>query len=373
MTPLETVAENLSPSAVAGWLRMRGFERVGPYGDFGDRFASNDLELIVPLDPSAQDFAKRMAELASDLAEMESRPAQEVLADLGLAPFDVVKVRSVDADEFGSIRLATGLDLHTEARNVVVAAANAAASPQPRRSWRGRRFDGVAEYVESVRLGQSQRGSFVLTLLSRWDYQPSSHDGMELGDVAFGRRVTSKLGTMLQATQSALRRAVSEGVGPLVDAYVAGTSSNLYQALARLARDGNGIDISVNWSASSPSGPRATLVLRRDDAPLLTEAAQELSRNEDEPDFVLQGLVAAIAEPPERFDGSAVVEALIGSGLRRVRVRFDETQRDAIYDAAREKRWIRLVGDLHRDGQRLSLLRPRDVVEITALDGDLPL
>jgi len=355
----------LSPRDVAGWLRMRGFSHSGSYGDYAAIFSreidGNAVELIVPTSPQARDFGRRMEELVDDLAEAESRSANDILTDLTLAPFDVIKVRSPDADDYGSIRLATGIDLHEEARNLVSAAANAAASPLPRRSWRGRRFEEVTSYLNNVRLGQSQRGSFVLTILSPWDFTPETELSLDLGETTFGRRVTRSLASALEATEAAIRNSVASGVTPFVDAYKAGVSSNLCQALAKLAREGDGIDVSVSWSPVQPEQIPVFIRLKREDASVLTEAAKILASQEDEPGVSLEGLVAAISESPERFDGAAILETIISGVVRKVRIKFGEGQRGTIYDAAKEKRWIRVVGDLRRDGPRLQLLNPRDL------------
>lgn len=360
-----SVYRALSPRDVAGWLRMRGYDHVGSYGEYAAIFAREKdgqvSEIFLPTSPQARDFGRRMEELVADLAEFELRPPNDVLTDLTLAPFDVIKVRSPDADDYGSIRLTTGIDLHDEARNLVLAAANAAASPTPRRSFRGRRFDEVTAYLGNVRLGQTQRGSFVLTVLSPWDFTPNIDPSLDLGETTFGRRVTRSLASALKATEAAIRGSVASGVGLFGEAYTAGVSSNLCQALAKLAREGEGIDISLSWSPVQPEESPVLIRLKREDASVLTEAANLLASQEDEPGVGLEGLVAAITEPPERFDGSAILETIIAGAVRKVRIKFTEAQRAIIYDAAKEKRWISVVGDLRRDGPRLQLLNPRDL------------
>lgn len=370
----EPALKALSPRDVAGWLRMRGFVHRGAYGEYGAVFARDAdgqaCELVLPTSPQARDFGRRMEELVNDLAEAEDRPPGDVLTDLSLAPFDVVKVRSPDADGYGSVRLAAGLDLHAEARNLVLAAANAAASPVPRRSWRGRRFDEVGAYLDNVRLGQTQRGSFVLTLLSPWDFTPGASPLLDLDEPTFGRRVTRSLATALKATEVAIRQAVAGGTAPLVDAWRSGVSSNLCQALAKLARDGEGVSVSVEWSPAKPEPAPVMIRLQREDAAVLTEAGRTLAGQEPEPDVAVVGQVAAIAEAPERFDGSAVLLTVSDGAARRVQVQFGQAERGVIYDAAKEKRLIRVVGDLRREGQRLHLLNPRDVAVIEASETD---
>ena len=165
----------------------------------------------------------------------------------------------------------------------------------------------------------------------------------------------------------ALRKSVAEGVEPLVEAYKSGVSSNLCMALAKLAREGDGIDLSVAWSPVNPETRPVSISLKRQDASILTEAAKALATQEPETNTTLQGLLAGIVEDPERFDGSAILEAYISGSLRRVKVKFNEDERDKIYNAALRKEWVQVVGELTREGTRLRLNNPRNI-EIVELD-----
>lgn len=181
----ETISA-LSPRAVAGYLLAKGWMRSRECGSYGAVFVKSENgkehEVLISTANELRDFVDVMAILIDDLAKIEDRSPYDILADLTLAPFDVIRVRSPDADDIGSIPLSVGVELHEQARNLVIAAANAAASPQPRATWRGRRFEQVDAYLCSLRLGQSQRGSFVLSLLSPWDFVPQSELVNNSGD-----------------------------------------------------------------------------------------------------------------------------------------------------------------------------------------------
>ena len=104
------------------------------------------------------------------------------------------------------------------------------------------------------------------------------------------------------------------------------------------------------------------LGLTRQDAAVLQEVARTFSRQEPEPEFVIEGLVEEIKEKPECFNGSVVIQAPLPNqpGVRKIRVNFDQRYRDLVYDAARDKKWVRVIGDLARDGKSLTLLDPHD-------------
>ncbi|WP_296106375.1 hypothetical protein [uncultured Agrobacterium sp.] len=368
---------SLSPRDVAGWLRMRGFLHIGSVGEYGALFRrtkhDNEQELLLPTSPSTRDFVIRMRQLIEDLSEYEERRSNEVMTDLYMAPFDVVKVRSPDADDYGSIRFSAGIDLHAESKNLLRAAANAAASNIPRRSWRGRSFDEVNDYLGNVRLGQTQIGSFVLNVLSPWDFSSGNQVSLDLSEPSFGRRVTNSLAAALSATERALRKSVVQGAQPIVDSYKSGISSNFCAALARLAAEGDGVDVGLAWSPSAPKDKVVNLSLRREDAAVLTEASVLLASQEAEPNFTIEGLVTLISDPSQKSEGSVIVETVLAGALRKVRMKFTPGDRALIYEAAEGRKWISVQGDLQRQGQRLILENARDIAIITPQETDLDL
>jgi hypothetical protein len=272
----------LSPRAVVGYLRDNGWEKRRDFGEnaavFGSTVDGIAHELLVPVASQARDFRAVMEVLIEDLVKIEDRSPHDLLSDLTMAAFDVIRIRSPDADSIGSVQLRAGVELYEGARELMLSAANAAASDRPRAVWAGRRPEQVNDYLASIRLAQSQRGSFVISLLSPWDFVPSvDRDQGDLDFVEpFGRRVATALAKALDAAGKALRASATEGVRkPFTAAVQAGVSSNLCQALAQIARDGDGADISIRWSLTKPAQGRPMLRLAREDAQSFTEAAEK--------------------------------------------------------------------------------------------------
>jgi hypothetical protein len=292
-----------------------------------------------------------------------------------MAAFDVIRIRSLEADDIGSIQLMTGIELHEHARELVLSAASAASADKPRAVWFGRRSEPVRDYLESLRLAQSQRGSFVISLLSQWDFiSPSERDQSSLLFLEpFGRRVTKALANALDAVGNALIKAATDGVQqPFEAAVKAGVSANLCQALAQLTREGEGTDVSIRWSLTKPERGEPLLRLSREDSQSLTEAAQRLSQYEPVPDVSITGIIVDLKEEPGAFDGVTTLEAFVDSKLRRVTVVFskDDTRtRDSLIDAFRHRHRVSVVGDLIREGRRLKVEHPRDLT-VHSVDAD---
>lgn len=368
---LEKVA-SLSPNYVAAYLQQSGWSDEGKFGAFGRIFsrkltATDEVtELVVPMKSSLIGYGRRMSELVSELALAEDRAPTSVLFDLALTPFDVIKVRDRDADTHGSIRFDEGLDLHTEAKNLVIAAARSAASDQPRKAWKGRRPEIVNEYLSRVRLGQTERRSFSITVLSPYSFEPNSQTSL-LDDDAFGRRVTKAFGRSLGAVERALSESVGADVVAFDQAVSEGVSADLCYALSKLADTDSGIEISVAWSPARPLRTPFVLQLSRDDGAILAEVAKAFSAQEPEPEAILEGPISVI-EGASDPSGYAIVDCLIGDRVRRVRVQYGEDQRATVFEAAREKRWVRLSGDLVRDGRTLKLINSRELKVLSPAD-----
>jgi hypothetical protein len=364
----------LSPSHVGGYLRTHGWMDDGAYGAFGRMFHreidSYKYQVVLPTRASIADFSRRMAELVESLADAESRPARSVLFDLTLTPFDVIRVRSKGADDYGSVRIADGVQLHEEARNLLVSAARAAIAEIPKKAYRGRRPDKVNEYLDRVRLGQTEKSSFSITILSPYSFDPTG-EPLLLGDDAFGRRVTLKFAKALAATETALAEATGGAIAAFERRIGAGVSAELCLALGRLADSDFGTEVSVTWSPARPISDPVRLSLTRQDGAVLQEVAREFAREEPERDAIIEGIITQIAEEPHTFDGSATMEAAIEGRLRRVHiVGFGTDDRELLIAAFRKRKRIQVDGNLALEGRRLKLAQPRGLVVLDDRDAD---
>ena len=377
-TPDRHVLRALNPRAVVGYLRSKGWQKKREFGPnaavFGITIDGVDHELLVPVAQQAPDYQRVMEVLIEDLIKIDDRSPYELISDLSMAAFDVIRVRSSETDDIGSIRLSAGVELHEHARDLVLYTANVAAAKKPRAAWRGRRAEEVDDYLSALRLGQSQRGSFVISLLSPWDFIPAAErEQVDLSFIdPFGRRVTKTLGRALEAVKKALQEAATEGVQRPFQAVVKdGVSANLCQALAQIARNGEGADVSIRWSLTQPGVGEPTLRLAREDAQSLTEAAHRLAEVEPLPDVAVQGHITNLKEEPKAFDGVTTIDALVEGKMRRVFVTFakdDAAIRDALIDAFRYRKRISFTGQLSREGRRLKLENPRDLAVLPEAD-----
>lgn len=162
---------SLSPLDLRAYLLARGWTEEDRLGDkalvLARQVAGEGFEILLPLREDLGDFVSRMAEAVHLLAQVEQRSETSILADLSLAGCDVVRVRAADAADYGTIGLIGGVTLYTQARELLLAAACAANAPRP--VFHNRKPQVALDYLGNVRMGQTERGSYVATLLSPVD------------------------------------------------------------------------------------------------------------------------------------------------------------------------------------------------------------
>ena len=165
----EDALRALSWVDLKAYLDSQGWRAAGTYAGKAAIYASpsdngGTAEILVPLNDDVADYAARMADAVAALARIEDRDEQAIFSDLSEAGSDVIRLRASEADDEGTISLADGVALHREAENLMLAAACAAV--EPRRSYHARKIAEVRDYLDELRLGQTERGSYVMTIRS---------------------------------------------------------------------------------------------------------------------------------------------------------------------------------------------------------------
>lgn len=360
------------------YLRQHGWEKIEAFGDKGIVYgATNRPEVVVPESTAYADYVQTVGKIITILADMESRSETAVLRDLTIADLDLIRVRAPEADDDGSLPLDKGVDIIKQSRDALLAAACAVSKPQ--RVFRAGSNQEAKSYLESVRLGQTERGSFVVSLLS--PVPPSlAETGAgtqiplwpEIQEEPFERRVTRTFMTALREMKFAISQVDSgEGISAFDERVARGVSSNLCAAVASLIKDGEGLDVSTSWALTRP-GPEAVhrVSFVPDDAATLEEAARELKNREPRANEKLEGPVTRLTRGPDAEEGQVTIQAWIDDKPTSVRVDFGSADYGQIVSAHNERKIVSLTGDLDREGARWVLKNPRSLDVIQPDDDD---
>ena len=303
----------VSPAALWAYARSVGWIKVEPYGDHSDVYEAEGLpEIILPRTQRLGDYAHVVSQLIEIFARVAEMDALALYRDLVTADRDVIRVRAGGNEGAkGDVSLDAGIDLMCGARDMLLAAVCSLENPRP--VYRTNTIRKASDDLRRVRLGQTEQGSFVVTLLtpvippplessfgtSHFDYQhireaallhtplESSFGTSHFDRDPIERRITRRLSDALSATQKATERTNGGDAEAFFETVSDGVSANLCEALVTLIEPFPTLDIGIVWARTRPmEAGRATVRFAKDDASILREVARSFrfqTREENEP------------------------------------------------------------------------------------------
>lgn len=231
------------------------------------------------------------------------------------------------------------------------------------------------DYLRDVRMGQTERGSFILTLLTPVPPELKDPQGnLFEAPEPYERRVTLTLFRALAALDEAARAAAMDGdMAPFKAAVSSGVSANLCDAIVGLsdASPEQPLDFRISWSRSRPVADDvpARVLIGADSMPVVKEAARQFRDTAAIDDYEVEGIVTQLNRKPNANEGDVTVEGVVDGSMRRVVVRLVPETYSMAVKAHDDRLRVRCTGDLVREGRGLRLQSPRHF-EIVSDNGD---
>ncbi|MGN7918460.1 hypothetical protein [Lysobacter sp. 22409] len=364
---------SISAAQLQTYLQSKNWLKDGVVGKVATVWHRNDsdeAEVVVPLSPEVRDYEEQLKAALVSLAAYEKRNIADVVDDLVGAAVNVVAVRVIGEDTSdGSIPIEDGVLLIRKAKELLYAAAMAVYSK--RRQFSGSPPKDAKEYMDSLLLGQTEVGSYVVKVIAPLDASTGPSHPAE--DSSLTELVAHSLVVGLSALRDASSHyQVNNEIAVFERAVAMGASSNMCDAL--LGFSGKDRSRHFEVKVSTPSGPlfaRDTAVfsfnLRDLDA---LESASSYYKN----DYVLLdreiiGSVKHLHRPQVDEVGTITVQAPVGGSERSVEIQLGPEDYHMGIVAHDRKALVRCRGDVHVKGRTTKLLNPRDfaVVDLRSL------
>jgi hypothetical protein len=355
------VLDSISPMELAAYLRGNGWslaERRERYTLWTQRTEGDDeFEVLVPSTERLRDYALRMSAALSVLETIEQRSQISIVNDLNQTAADVIRFGLADDESAGGVLpVDYGVRLLQTARDAMLAAACAAVEPLP--MYHTRKPAEATSYLSRLQLGQTEVGSFVVTLLSKVPpalHAPRNGQLFETPEEPFNRRVTTGLlNALATAKEVAQSVQITGELEPFRAAVEAGVSANLCRALSSISEqvDIDGLDISCSFAPSRPiAGGRASVIkFSPDDLTILDEAARWLKDLGNVEEYVLYGSVVAL-ESEDADEGKVVVAGLVDDRPRRVHMELERPWYGLAIQAHARHHLVRAIGDISKQGR----------------------
>ncbi len=366
---------SISTLSIHAYLKSQQWRRGDDLGDRGViYFAHDGNEVFAPGSDRLGDYPQAVSAMIESVARVEERDELSVYRDLVVADRDLIRFRAFDAFDDGSIGLDAGVDLVQQSRDAILAAACSAVDA--RRFYRSGRNATATDYLKTVKLGQTEQGSFVVTIHS--PVPPNLEESEqrtfwpELSSEPFARKVTRTLANALAAMGDAIAEV---GRGDNIEAFERavskGVSANLCLAISKFVKDGEGLEVSLSWARTRPSPtPRFACNFGSSDADVLAEAAIVLRNREPSPNESLEGYVTVLNREVSQANGKVRLKTFVEGQARSVSIELPAELYSTALGAHDNKDAIRIEGDLIFEGQRWFLKSPRNLQIIEEKDSD---
>ncbi len=376
------VLRSLKPVDLVNYLRTHGWSALDTTSTVATTWGlatDNTIEVLVPNLDTFSDYPRRVSDILRTASLVEQRSELDVYQDVRASSADLIRLRAIDPDYTnGTVPFEAGLLLVESTRDLLLAAACAAT--EPRSIFHTRKPTPAVEYMKHVRLGQTEIGSFVITVQSPVPpVLQASLSGMEsVSEEPFQRRVTRFLVNALEGLRLAAQQSsVSGNIQPFKDAVPKGVSANLCDAIVKAydASQAQSIAIGVSWAPVRPplvETPRDPIIIPRDAVPILSEASRVFREWQPNVEARIEGFVVALKRDEGNLTGEVTIATVIDGSLRRVRVELWGSDYDLAIKAHKNEVPLRAHGELRRDGRMFHLKSAHDVSVVAGDPGDMP-
>lgn len=367
------VFEALSPLDLTGYLRATGWTEVSYRPEHSTIWTKDHqgetAELLLPLNRRFGDFGLRMADAVGLVAALEDRSQLAVLDDIQNASRDVIRFQLTSADvQQGSIPADRGVAMYDNIPELF--SASASATQQPRVYYPTKGTKAVSDYLRTLRLGQTEQGSYVIRVLA--SVPPPLGDLFGPTEEPFERQVIHTLFRSLVALNQAAERSFQgDGGKPFAAAIQQGVSANLCEACANVlgleARPGESLGIHLTPARNRPIAAHIppSVLIPAERVPVIREAARVLKANAPLEAQEIRGYVVKLQARDQ--GGIATISTYIDGQPRKVAVTLSEEEHKKAIQAYEQRAEILCRGDLTRAGQLWSLSNPSP---ITILNDD---
>ncbi len=355
----EAVFGALNPQAIEKYLEAQNwkiFKRIEDEVSLWDNYNANGekFRVLLPLNKSLQDFCQSMGRVVRILSVFENRSQLHILEDFStLVIGDVVRLKSQDVlnSISGTLPIDDGVSLIQQSRDLVSAAACAAIEPKP--VFPSRKPTQATDYVKKTRLAQTERGSYIIKLISPLPPKQLSLPEIK-GPPPYERKVVNTLMKSLEALNSAATQVRKKGAfyfRPFQEIVSEGVSANLCEAIADPETTYRPIEISVTWSYALKSKEITPdkVSFSVGSMPYIVEAAKRF-REENPEEVNLTGYITTLHREETQGDGEITLACLIDSRQCKVKIELNEQNYNIAIRAHKKGAKIFCQGTLERKG-----------------------
>lgn len=363
MTEIVKQSREVSPEQLEAYLRNAHWIQTGKLRSVAtiwNRRDDLDAEVVLPLSRSVKDYAPRLRDALTAVASFERRGVLDVISDNGRIFANVITVRVIHADtDGGTIPINDGVLLITKAKDLLSAAAQSIFAK--RKHFTGKPTPDAKEYVDTLLLGQTEIGSYVVNVIA--PVQEGAVAPGQAASVPLADAVTLNLVSGLEALEVASERYRDTGsLREFETTIVQGASANMCDALLGFSGVKRNRAFEIKVSPSEGSMFKTDARTFSFDAPQVEILEKASSFFKD--DYVLSGrtltgYVTKLSQPKEDEAGTITLDTQFDDLNRKVRIELGKDDYHTAVIAHDTRQYVQCSGDVHVKSKTASLLHPQ--------------
>ncbi|RHQ97409.1 hypothetical protein [Peptoclostridium sp. AF21-18] len=254
------LTEKINPLAVSKYLKDTGwtqFKTKKEYIKIFQKYTAEDefYQVIIPLDKTLSDYKQAMYDSIEQIALVEGQSTEQLMLYLLNPNTDILKIRlQKNYIESGSISFDDAISLFENTKKLIAATAQDVLHPKP--YHQGRQDDVVSKFVSNCKFGQTEIGSYVISVVCPFAELDDSEEYKQLSIFSdeeqcansLTRKVTNRIMRNITTIKEnidndELEKLISSDKNTII-------STNFYEALAGLNIDSSDttVEFIAQWS-----------------------------------------------------------------------------------------------------------------------------
>ncbi len=360
---LKAVPE-LKFTELQAYLRNTGWSRIEvpkqSIALFQKQLGNSFYETLLPLSKDFSDYNYRIVDVLENIALTENREIHQVLTDLSIPPGDTVRFRVISKDTFGgTISFLEGFNLLEGAKKALFTTACDIVQPEKYHKRLG--LKGAQQFIEECRLGQTEKGSFIASIICPFINQTHEDRAHQLSifnqadefRYSLTRKVTSRLMSSLAEIKNAIDRGEENRIIDLEGENI--ISGNFLESIVELnsTKETTEIEIITSWSVFAEGQPEIAKAIKfsNDYIPVLENIISKVKPIDKgfEDDFVGKiSLTKADPDAHSRTEGEIILNYIVGDEekVSKARVILKNEDYDLACEAHKQGKSVKIRGKM---------------------------
>ena len=365
---------SISPTALSTYAQEAGWRRGELYRKYSNVFFGDDLpDIIIPNTTHLADYASVVAGLIQTFAELAEQDEFSIYRVLSAADRDILRIRAQEQLQ-QKILFEDGLDIVRGTHELLTAAACSVKEPLTRYFNQANQI--AREFMNTVRMGAPEEGSFVFTLTMPPLVSSHKRDQSKEYDELLEPISRTVIRRLVEALSIIHRTATNTESLSEVDLQLLvsqGVNANFCEALNVMIRACRQIDIGVTWARTRPlSQPADEYSFQQTDSRLLVDASKLLrfeTSFRDDKDVSLNGFIRVLERDKEKTEGLVRLVTTFHDSRLTVHAKLKQHEYERALLAHKKKSFVTLKGNLHRVSNQWRLLDAH-ITETSTDDGN---